>query len=298
MFAEGNAARNSGSDQPAPGRRHRGRRANSLATLRTDRGALAEAEEGRGKGEVIPLGNDVCHGPIHVVDVAGGSGRGWGCRCRPTDTCLTGGLTSSEMCVGVDDGRGGGKGEMTRRNNEAEQGAAAGVEGAGTTLREHHAFLLRWSTSEEIGARIAEIHRIASWWASKDVPTEDDEAGSALDTALERLTTVRQTAQAVETALAEGGYEFDRHLRVLRGRRGPAVDGDVPLETAQTLLFETIVDVFELLKEQGWPDENTRELRIEIRARLAHSLHPELLSDGAIEAAVDEELNRDERIRM
>ena len=191
----------------------------------------------------------------------------------------------------VDGGRGGGKGEMTRRNNEAEQGA-------GTTLREHHAFLLRWSTSEEIGARIAEIRRIASWWASKDVPTEDDEAGSALDTALERLTTVRQTAQAVETALAEGGYEFDRHLRVLRGRRRPAADGDVPLETAQTLLFETIVDVFELLKEQGWPDENTRELRIEIRARLAHSLHPELLSDGAIEAAVDEEPNRDERIRM
>ena len=43
--------------------------------------------------------------------------------------------------------------------------------------------------------------RITSWWASKEVPAEDDEAGSALDTALERLTTVRQTAQAVETAL-------------------------------------------------------------------------------------------------
>jgi len=166
----------------------------------------------------------------------------------------------------------------------------------GATLREHHAFLLRWGTSEEIAARIAELRRITSWWVSKEVPAEDDEAGSALDTALERLTTVRETAQAVETALDEGGYEFDGHLRVLRGRRRPAVDGDVPPERAQTLLSETIVGVFEQLKEQGRPDENTRELRIEIRARLAHSLHPELLSDGTIKTAVDEHLNRDQRI--
>ena len=54
---------------------------------------------------------------------------------------------------------------------------------------------------DEADARIAELRRIASWWASKEVPAEDDEAGSQLDTALERLTTVRQTAQAVETAL-------------------------------------------------------------------------------------------------
>ena len=183
---------------------------------------------------------------------------------------------------------------MTHRNDEAEQGAAAGVEGVGGTLREHHAFLLRWGTSEEIGARIAELRKIASWWASKEVSAEDDEAGNGLDTALERLTTVGQTAQAVETALDEGGYEFDRHLRVLKkGRRRPAVDGDVPRERTQTLLSETIVDVFEQLKEQGRPDENTRELRIEIRARLAHSLHPELLSDGVIKTAVDEDLNRD-----
>ena len=180
---------------------------------------------------------------------------------------------------------------MTRRNDEAEQGTAAGVEELGATLREHHAFLLRWGTSEEIGAS-AELRRIASWWASREVPAEDDDAGSALDTALERLTTVRQTAQAVETALNEGGYEFDGHLRVLRGRRRPGVDGDAPRERAQTLLSETIVDVFEQLKEQGRSDENTRELRIEIRARLAHSLHPDLLSDGAIKTAVNEDLNR------
>ncbi len=177
---------------------------------------------------------------------------------------------------------------MTRRNDEAEQGAAAGVQDVGATLREHHAFLLRWGTSEEIDARIAELRRIASWWASKEVPAEDDEAGSALDTVLERLTTVRQTAQAVETTLDEGGYEFDRHLRVLKGRRQPTVDGDVSLERAQTLLSETVVDVFEQLKEQGRPDENTRELRMEIRARLAHSLHPELLSDGTIDRLLGE----------
>ena len=64
----------------------------------------------------------------------------------------------------------------------------------------------------------------------------------------------------------------------------------MPGERAQTLLSETIVDVFEQLKEQGRPDENTRELRIEIRARLAHSFHPELLSDDAIKTAVDEYL--------
>ena len=193
---------------------------------------------------------------------------------------------------------------MTSRNDEAEQvaaagdeeeqGAAAGVEAVGVTLREHHAFLLRWGTSEEIGARIAELRRIASWWASKGVPAEDDETGEAFDTALERLTTVRQTAQAVETALDEGGYEFDGHLRVLRGRKGPRVDGDVPRERAQTLLSDTIVDAFEQLKEQGRPDENTRELRAEIRARLTRSLHPELLSDSAIKTALDEDLNRGE----
>ena len=179
---------------------------------------------------------------------------------------------------------------MTHRSDEAEQGVGEGVKGVSVTLREHHAFLLRWGTSEEIGGRIAELRRIASWWASKEGPAEDGEVGSVLDTALERIAAVRQTAQAVETALGEGGYEFDRHLRVLRARRRSAVDEDVPPGRAQALLFETIVDVFEQLKEQGTPDENTRELRIEIRARLAHSLHPELLSDGAITTAVDEDL--------
>ena len=181
---------------------------------------------------------------------------------------------------------------MTHRNDEAEQGAAAGVEGVGATLREHHAFLLRWGTSEEIGARIAELRRIASWWASKEVPAEDDEAGSELNRALERLTAVRENAQVVEVALDEGGYQFDRYLRVLRGRRSSSVDGDVPHERAQTLLSETIVNVFEQMKEQGRPDENTRELRIEIRALLAQSLHPDLLSDSVIKIAVDEALNR------
>jgi len=166
------------------------------------------------------------------------------------------------------------------------------MEGVGATLQEHHAFLLRWGTSEEIGGRIAELRRIASWWASKEVPAEDGEVGSGLDTALERIAAVLRTVQAVETALDEGGYEFDRHLRVLRARRRPAVDGDMSPERAQTLLFQTIVDVFEQLKEQGRADENTRELRIEIRALLAHSLHPELLSDGTITTAVDEDLKR------
>ena len=179
---------------------------------------------------------------------------------------------------------------MTRRNNEAEQGAAARAEGVGDVLREHHAFLLRWGTSEEIGERIAELRRIASWWASKEVPIEDDEAGSELNNALERLTAVRQTAQVVEVALDEGGYQFDRHLRVLRGRRRSSVDGEVPRDRSQTLLSETIVNVFEQLKEQGRPNENTRELRIEIRAFLAQSLHPALLSDGVIKIAVDEAL--------
>ena len=160
------------------------------------------------------------------------------------------------------------------------------------TLRGHHAFLLRWGTSEEIGARIAELRRIASWWASKEVPAEDDEVGSMLDTTLARIATVRHTAEAVETALGEGGYEFDGHLRVLRARRRPPPDGGMLPEKAQTLLFETIADVFGQLREQGRPDKNTRELRIEIRAHLAHSLHPELLSDGVITEAVDEDLRR------
>ena len=94
----------------------------------------------------------------------------------------------------------------------------------------------------------------------------------------------------IEVALDEGGYQFDRHLRVLRGRRRSSVDGEVPRDRSQTLLSETIVNVFEQLKEQGRPKENTRELRLEIRALLAQSLHPDLLSDGVIKIAVDEAL--------
>ena len=182
---------------------------------------------------------------------------------------------------------------MTRRSEQTVPGGATGVEDAGVSLREHHAFLLRWGTLEEIGARIAELRRIASWWAAKEVPTEDDGAGRGLGTAVERLTAVRENARAVEAALEEEGYEFDRHLRVLRARTGPVMDGDVPRERTQKLVLEAIVDVFEQLKEQGRPEENTPELRIEIRARLARSLHPDLLSDGVIKTAVDEDLNHD-----
>lgn len=173
------------------------------------------------------------------------------------------------------------------QNGEAKPGGPARVEGSGATLLEHHAFLLRWGTSKEIGERIGELQRILSWWGSKGVPAEEDEAGGALDTALKRLTHVLEAAKAVELALNEGGYEFDGHLRVLRGRR-PGVDDDGPGERARTLLSETIIGIFEHLKQQGRPDENTRELRNEIRASLGRSLHPELLSDRAIETAVDE----------
>ena len=180
---------------------------------------------------------------------------------------------------------------MMRRNDEAGPSAPAGeegIEGAGTKLLEHHAFLLRWGTSEEIDSRIAELHRIRSWWASKEVPADEDDAGSALRKALDRLTTLRRAVQAVQTSLHEGGYEFDAHLRVLRERRQPAVDEDVTRERAHGLLSETFVDIYEHMKKQGRPDENTPVIRTEIRGRLARSLHPELLSDGAIKAALDE----------
>ena len=183
---------------------------------------------------------------------------------------------------------------MAPPNDGADQGVVAEIEGVGATLLEHHAFLLRWGTSEEIGARVVELRRIASWWASKGVPAEDDEAGSTFGSALERLASVREAVRTFETTLEQGGYQFDTHLRVLRGRRRSAVDGGEPCERAQTLLAQSIVDVFGQLKEGGRPNENTRELRIEIRARLSHSLHPDLLSDSAINAAVDENLAHDE----
>jgi len=182
---------------------------------------------------------------------------------------------------------------MAPPNDGDNQGVAAEIKGVDATLREHHAFLLRWGTSEEIGARVVELRRIASWWASKDVPAGDDEAGSTFGAASERLASVREAVRTAETTLEQGGYEFDTHLRVLRRLRRSAVDGGEPLERAQTLLAQSIVEVFEQLKEEGRPNENTRELRIEIRARLSHSLHPGLLSDGAINAAVDENLAHD-----
>jgi hypothetical protein len=182
------------------------------------------------------------------------------------------------------------------RNDEVGPDVVGGgerVEPARATLLEHHASLLRWGTSEEIGARIAELHRVRSWWMSKAVPAEEDDAGNALDTALARLTTLRQAMHVVEAALTEGGYEFDGHLRVLRAPRRPPVEEHVPPEGAQTLLAETIVNVFEQLREQGRPEENTSALRTEIRAHLGRSLHPELLSDIAIRTALDDALARD-----
>jgi hypothetical protein len=195
--------------------------------------------------------------------------------------------------VRVDDRRGGGKRETMGRNDEAGPDAVDGgerVEPARATLLEHHASLLRWGTSEEIGARIAELHRIMSWWTSKGVPAGEDEAGRALDTALERLTTLRKAMQVVEAALDDGGYEFDGHLRVLRAAKAPPVGEDVPPEKSKTLLAETIVDVFEKMREQGRPAENTSEIRTEIRAHLGRTLHPKLLSDIAIRTALDEAL--------
>ena len=163
----------------------------------------------------------------------------------------------------------------------ADAGAAGGA------LREHHAFLIRWGAAEEIGRRIAEVRATVSWWASRQGEAEGDDVAEGLGAALAALSELHDSAKAVEAALDAGGYEFDRHLRVIRRKRRLGRRDELPAGRGDRLLQETIGDLFEELREEGQASENTPGLRIRIRGRLTRSLHPDLLSDAVIRSAVD-----------
>lgn len=157
----------------------------------------------------------------------------------------------------------------------------------GGTLREHHAFLLKWGTSGEIGRRVAEVRGTAGWWASREGEVEGDEVAEGLGAALAALSRLHDSAKAVEAALEAGGYEFDQHLRVIRKTRRLVPAAAPPPGLGDRLLQETIAELVEELRGGGQASENTPELRIQIRGRLARSLHPDLLSDAVIRSAVD-----------
>ena len=160
----------------------------------------------------------------------------------------------------------------------------------GGALLEHHAFLLRWGTSEELGRRVAEVRGTAGWWESRDGDAGEEGVGEGLGRALAALSRLRDSARKVEAALEAGGYEFDRYLRVIRRTRGGSGAEPSPGETNDPLLQETIGTLVEELREAGEVSENTLELRIRIRGCLARSLHPDLLTDAVIQSAVDQVL--------
>ena len=160
-------------------------------------------------------------------------------------------------------------------------------EAPGGALMEHHAFLLRWGTSEEIGRRVAEVRGTAGWWASRGGDGGEEGVGEGLGRALEALSRLRDSARQVEASLEAGGYEFDRYLRVIRRMRRAGAAETSPGGTGDPLLQETIGNLVGELREAGQASENTLELRIRIRGRLARSLHPDLLTDAVIRSAVD-----------
>lgn len=160
----------------------------------------------------------------------------------------------------------------------ADRGAPGGA------LMEHHAFLLRWGTSEEIRHRIAGVRGTAGWWASRGDGAGEDEVGDGLRRALAVLSGLEKLARDVEAALEARGYEFDRHLRVIRGARGR---GARQPAAGDPLLEDTIGHLVRELRDTGQADENTVELRIRIRGLLARSLHPDLLTDATIRGVAD-----------
>ena len=124
----------------------------------------------------------------------------------------------------------------------------------------------------------------AGWWASRGHDAGEDEVGDGLRRALAALSGLEESAREVEAALEAQGYEFDRHLRVIRSARGRgarrAVAGD-------PLLEDTIGHLVSELRDMGQAGENTVELRIRIRGLLARSLHPDLLTDTTIRRVLD-----------
>ncbi|MDE0082934.1 MAG: hypothetical protein OXT72_09840 [Gammaproteobacteria bacterium] len=157
----------------------------------------------------------------------------------------------------------------------------------GGALLEHHAFLLQWGTSEEIGRRVAEVRGTAGWWASREGDAGEEGVGEGLGRVLAALSRLRDSARRVEAALEAGGYEFDRYLRVIRRTRRESTADTPPGGTGDPMLQETIGTLVEELREAGEASENTLELRIRIRGRLARSLHPDLLTDAVIRSGVD-----------
>ena len=154
----------------------------------------------------------------------------------------------------------------------------------GGALMDQHAFLLRWGTSEEIRQRIAGVRGTAGWWASKGDDAGEDEVGDGLRRALAVLSGLEESAREVEAALEARGYEFDRHLRVIRSARGL---GARHAAAGNPLVEDSIESLVRELRDRGQAGGNTVELRIRIRGLLARSLHPDLLTDATIRRALD-----------
>lgn len=157
-------------------------------------------------------------------------------------------------------------------------------EAPGGALMDQHAFLLRWGTSEEIRQRIAGVRGTAGWWASRGDDAGEDEVGDGLRRALAALSGLEESAREIEAALEARGYEFDRHLRVIRSARSR---GARHAAAGDPLLEDTIGHVVGELRNTGQAGENTVELRIRIRGLLSRSLHPDLLTDATIRRVLD-----------
>lgn len=181
-------------------------------------------------------------------------------------------------------------------NRAQEAGSERAAYGFGT-LEDHNAFVMRWGTPEELDAKGRELDAMIEWWARKgpNVAQADLDAIRGLELAQDRIRELFDTAETVEAALRERGYELRSNpklkkrllVEIAPHKRGPK----------KTLLNEWIVEMFNALVELGTvPRENTLNVRSTIALRLAEDVHPDLLDpkkDGRIYAALYAHLQGD-----
>lgn len=165
-----------------------------------------------------------------------------------------------------------------QRYNRRESARARKAESGIGNLWDDVAFLIRWGTHDELWARLQQLRAEADWWCQRGphLQSADVEAVDGLEAASDRLHELACEAEIVEARLSDRGYEFDvgsRRIKKMKesGERGPKTD----------LVSEWAARIFDLLTDKhGWEERNTREIREEIRQRLADKVHPSRLDTG------------------
>jgi hypothetical protein len=169
--------------------------------------------------------------------------------------------------------------------------------GRGYDQFDSHTFLHRYGTADELAERIRCLGAEYQWWMQQGGyrPADDWTAMKALVVAFGRLMDLFETADQLERELRAIGYEFDTKSRTLKEVKPVGAGGKRVRGPKRHIITEAVSQAFDLLLSDGWPRQNTAELREEIRRRLteATTFPPELLTERRIKSAVNSLLNPD-----